>query len=357
MADVTRFLVKPATAIRDVMAKIGLAKGLALVVDSENRLLGTVTDGDIRRAILTGVDTARPVGDLLEMPRSPDRAKPLTASASTPTARLLQMMSEAELRHIPLLNDSGQVVDVAVLEEMVKDYELPFTAVIMAGGQGARLRPLTETTPKPMLPVGGKPLLEHTIDQLRLAGIRRVEITTHYLGEVIREHFGDGSNFGVAISYLQENEPLGTAGALGLREKSDEPILVVNGDVLSQLDVRAMLDFHNEHHAAMTVAVRRYQFEIPFGVVKSNGVDIVGISEKPTVSYLINAGIYVLSGEALSLVPPSQHYNMTDLIHDLITVKRRVVGFPIEEYWMDIGRLGDYEKAQADSQALQGASQ
>lgn len=357
MANLERFLVKPETAIRDVMANIGLAKGLALIVDGQTRLLGTVTDGDIRRAILTGVDTARPVGDLLKMPRSPDRAKPLTAPANTPSARLLQMMSEAELRHIPLLNESGQVVDVAVLDEMVKDYELPFSAVIMAGGQGTRLRPLTETTPKPMLPVGGKPLLEHTIDQLRTAGIRRVEITTHYLGEVIKQHFGDGANFGVAISYLRENEPLGTAGALSLREKSDEPLLVVNGDVLSQVDVRAMLDFHNEHKAAMTVAVRRHKFEIPFGVVEIDGVDIRGVSEKPTISYLINAGMYVLSGEALSLVPPGQHYDMTDLIRDLTAAKRRVVGFPIEEYWMDIGRLGDYQKAQANSQRLSGASQ
>lgn len=329
-------------SIRGVMAGIGNAHGIALVVDEHRRLLGTVTDGDIRRAILAGVDLDQEVSALL------NKRRPLTAPMGTPGSRLLQMMNEAELRHIPLVNEEGQVEDVAVLEELVRDYELPLTAVVMAGGFGTRLRPLTEDLPKPMLPLGDRPLLEHLIDQLRKSGIRRLNITTHYKGEVIEDHFKDGRDFGISIRYVDEERPLGTAGALSLLDAHDEPVLVINGDIVTRVDLRAMLDFHLEHCADMTVAVHQYEFQVPYGVVELDGVDVCGISEKPIKRFMINAGIYLLSPAACRRVPPGHRYDMTDLIRDLTAEGRRVIGFPIQEYWIDVGRLEDYKRAQSD---------
>ncbi len=348
MADLSRFLVTPAMSIREVMAGIGSALGLALVVDEDRHLLGTVTDGDIRRAILADIDLDQPVEVLLHQGKPPRRRMPVTAAFGTSEARLLQMMTESTLRHIPLVNEAGQVKGVATLDDLAKDFELPLTAVVMAGGSGTRLRPLTDDRPKPMLPMGDRPLLEHIVDRLRMAGIRRLNITRHYKGNVIEDHFGDGRDFGVDIRYVDEKKPLGTAGALSLMEASDEPLLVINGDIVTNVDLRAMLDFHGEHRADMTVAVRQQEFTIPYGVVEMDGVELVGILEKPTDRHMINAGIYLLSAGVSRQVPAGQHYDMTDLIQDLISKGLTVIGFPIQEYWIDIGQPEDYQKAQAD---------
>ena len=324
------------------------AKGIALVVDEERRMIGTVTDGDIRRAILAGMDLSLPVQKLLERRASTPYPRPITAPVGTPDAELLLLMNEHTIRQVPLLDEHGRVVDVALLSDLVKEYELPLTAVVMAGGYGTRLRPLTEELPKPMLPVGDRPLLELIIEQLRQAGIRRVNLTTHYKGELIARHFGDGRDFGVEIHYVEEDQPLGTAGALSLLEASDEPLLVINGDILTRVDFRAMLDFHREQQADMTVAVRQYEFYVPYGVVESDGVAITGISEKPVVRHFINAGIYLLNPEVCLFIPNDQTYDMPDLISRLVAEGRRVVSFPVREYWLDIGQVEDYQKALAD---------
>jgi dTDP-glucose pyrophosphorylase len=326
------------------------AEGIALVVDEERRLIGTVTDGDIRRAILAGMDLDSPVQALLELRAPTAHPSPLTAPVGTPDAELLRMMNEYTLRHIPLLDETGRVVDVALLSDLVKEYELPLTAVVMAGGYGTRLRPLTEEVPKPMLPVGGRPLLELIIEQLRQAGIRRVNLTTHYKGELIAQHFGDGRNFGLELHYVKEDQPLGTAGALGLLDSSDEPLLVINGDILTRVDFRAMLDFHREQEADMTVAVRQYEFRVPYGVIETDGIVITEISEKPVVRYFINAGIYLLNPGLCRFVPNGQPYDMPDLIKRLVAEGYRVVSFPIREYWLDIGCIEDYQKALADAE-------
>ena len=348
MAELGRFLTPRGTSIREVMVRIGSAQGIALVVDEDRRLLGTVTDGDIRRAILAGTDLDRPVETLLEG-RPPGYTEPLTAGVGTPDARLLQLMADSSLRHIPLVNGTGQVEDIAVLGDLIRDYESPITAVIMAGGYGTRLRPLTENVPKPMLPVGDKPLLEHTIEQLHGAGIRRLNITTHYKGHVIEEHFGDGSDFGVSIQYVDEERPLGTAGALGLMERSDEPVLVINGDIVTKVDLQAMVDFHRENRAAMTVAVRSHEFRVPYGLVETRGVEITAVAEKPVLRSFIIAGIYLLGPEVRSYIPAGEPCDMSDLIALLLADGRSVVSFPVHEYWMDIGRPEDYSRAQADA--------
>ena len=224
----------------------------------------------------------------------------------------------------------------------------PLQAVVMAGGFGTRLSPLTDELPKSMLPVGDRPILEIIIEQLRQSGISRVNLATHYKKDIIARHFGDGQAFGVEIQYVEEDQPLGTAGALSLLAASDEPMLVINGDILTHVNFRNMLEFHREHQADMTVAVRHHEYQLPYGVVTTDGLKIKSISEKPMVRHLINAGIYLLHPSVRQYIPSGQRYDMPDLIEKLLEDGRRVVSFPIGEYWIDIGQAEDYQKARAD---------
>lgn len=349
MVELARLLVGTESSIREVMVCIdGNAQGIALVVDSEHRLLGTVTDGDIRRAILANVDLDLPVQTLLERRAPAIHPIPLTAQVGTPDADLLRMMSEYNLRHIPLVDEDTRVIDVALLSKLVREYELPLTAVVMAGGYGSRLRPVTGELPKPMVPIGDRPLLELILKQLRKAGIRYVNLTTHYKGDVIARHFGDGRSFGLEIRYVEEDQPLGTAGALGLLETSNDPLLVINGDILTRVDFHAMLDFHRQHGADMTVAVHQHEIRLPYGLVEIEGTKVIGISEKPVLRHFINAGIYLLNPGMCRFIPTGHSYDMTDLISRLIAEGCRVVSFPVREYWLDIGQTGDYQKALHD---------
>jgi dTDP-glucose pyrophosphorylase len=351
-ADLSRFRIGPDASIRDAMGCIDRnAKGIALVIDEKDGLLATVTDGDIRRAILDRVDPAESVRLLIERRAGEPFLEPLTALAGTATADLLRLMTEHKLRHVPLVDVIGHVVDLAILEDLVREYELPLTAVVMAGGFGTRLQALTATTPKPMLPLAGRPLLEHIIEQLRACGIRRVNVTTHYRPEVISGHFGDGSGFGVEIDYVNEEEPLGTAGAISLLEHSDEPLLVMNGDILTRVDFRAMLEFHHEQQALMTIAVREEEFQLPFGVVRATGELVHAIEEKPVLREFVNAGIYLLDPEVRRHVPSNRSFDMPELVELLIADGGRVVSFPVHEYWLDIGHAPSYERAQSDLDA------
>lgn len=324
-------------------------KGIALVVDAGERLLATVTDGDIRRAILAGIDLNLPVQDLIKQRAAQKVDRPTTVRAGTPTSEILHLMSEHTLRQIPVVDDEGRLVDLALLTDLVKEYELPLMrAVIMAGGYGSRLLPLTEKVPKPMLPVGDRPLLEIIVDQLRGAGIRQLHVATHYKSESISEHFKNGEEFGLDIRYVEEDQPLGTAGALSLLEESDDPLLVMNGDILTRVDFRAMLDFHREHQAELTIGVREYEFRVPYGVIETDGVAVRGISEKPIVRQFINAGIYLLNPAVRKLIPNGQRYDIPELIQRLIDNGHSVVCFPIREYWLDIGQSDDYTQAKMD---------
>ena len=350
MSKLDQLVVSPHLCIREVMECIDRgAQGIALVLDGERKLIATVTDGDVRRAILCGMDLELSVGELL-LRRDPTfHSGPVTAPVATPDEALLHLMSEKSLRQIPLVDGEGRVVDIALLSELVKDYELPLMrAVVMAGGYGKRLRPLTEELPKPMLPVGDRPLLEIIVNGLREAGIRQVNMATHYKGEMIANHFKDGQDFGVDIRYVNEDQPLGTAGALSLLEESNDPLLVINGDILTRVDFRAMLNFHREHDAELTVGVRQYEFSVPYGVIDTDGVSVRGISEKPVVRQFINAGIYLLNPSVRQLIPNGQHYDIPDLIHQLLKDGRNVVSFPIREYWLDIGKSEQYDQANID---------
>ena len=339
--------ISPGHTIRAAMKCVDRGScGIALVVDQERRLLGTITDGDARRAVIAGTDLESPVSELLKKKINTPYFRPVTAHPETDRKALIALMHEHSLRQVPILDNYGTVVDLVMLDDLIPTQDLALQAVIMAGGMGTRLRPLTEDLPKPMLPVGGKPLLERVIEQLKQVGIRRVNVTTHYKREKISDHFGDGSAYGVELNYVNEGKPLGTGGALGLMGAPRETMLVINGDILTQVDFRAMLAYHQENRADMTVAVRQYEIKVPYGVIECEGTRVCTLKEKPQMHFLVNAGIYLLEPKVYEFIPNGEHFNMTDLIQRLLDSDQIVVSFPIIEYWLDIGQLSDYEQAQ-----------
>ncbi len=347
--EVTKFLVSPDTSIHDTVAKADENRmGIVLVVDEERRLIGTVTDGDVRRAILAEVSLDQPVSYLLANKANSRRATPVTALAGSDRTILLRILREHNLLHLPLLDQDQRVIDLVTVNDLVAVDDHPLQAVIMAGGLGTRMRPLTDDTPKPMLPVGDRPLLEIIVQQLRDAGINRVNVAVHHASEKIADHFGDGSDFGVEITYANEDRPLGTAGALGLLEPPTDTTLVINGDILTQLDFKAMLDYHLENSTELTVAVRRQEFELPYGVVECDGPTVRSVTEKPRLNYFINAGIYLLEPSIYALIPCGESYHMTDLMNRLLAEGRAISAFPVREYWRDIGEPSDYQQAQED---------
>jgi dTDP-glucose pyrophosphorylase len=349
--DIGPMCVGPADSLRQAMACIDRGRsGIALVTDAAGRLLGTITDGDTRRAILAQQDLNAPLESFLHAKMAALQVQPVTAPAGTDPATLLALMGSQGVRQIPLLDRDECVTGLAVIDDLLPIAAPALRAVIMAGGLGTRLLPLTQDLPKPMLPIGGRPLMEHIIEHLRQAGIRHVKISTHYKADSITGHFGDGKAFGVDLQYANEDEPLGTGGALGLMSPPDETQLVINGDILTQVDLRAMLAFHQENAAEMTVAVQRYEMQVPYGVIECEGARITSVKEKPQVPFLVNAGMYLLEPSVYQFIPNGQSFNMTDLIRWLLDAGRRIIGFPIREYWMDVGQLHDYAQAQADMQ-------
>jgi dTDP-glucose pyrophosphorylase len=349
--NVEQLFMKPNLTIREAMVRLNEnPEGIVLVIDDSNRLLDTITDGDLRRAILGGITLDAALSVLASRRASSVYPNPITVGEQVPLHEIHALMSEQLLRQIPIVDAEGRVVDLVVAGDInANPVELPVSALIMAGGRGTRLRPLTDDVPKPLLPVGGKPIMEHTIARLEAAGVRTVLVSTHYRAEAFREHFGNGADFGVNMDYVQEDEPLGTAGALRLVGPSTQPVLVINGDVLTQINYRAMLAFHQENDAAMTVGVSSYDLEIPYGVVELDGVRIKHVVEKPTIHQFINAGVYLLEPRAVELIPETGRFDMTDLIETLLKEGHNVVSFPISEYWLDIGQHGDYARAQKDA--------
>jgi len=348
-SDIEKYFVRKNISIRDAIAQADVnRRGIVLVVDDKQRLLGTVTDGDVRRAILANINLDNPVSVLLEPKDGSPVAKPITAPANSDRTSMLNILKEHNILHLPLVDDENRVVSIVRLDEFVTPEPLPLQALIMAGGLGSRLRPLTDDLPKPMLPVGEQPLLEITVKQLQAAGIRRVNMALHHKPEKITEYFGDGNNYGLEINYLSEEEPLGTAGALGLMDSHQDTMLVINGDLLTQIDYRAMLKYHTDNKADFTMAVLRYDLQVPYGVIECDGPIVKGITEKPVLNFFVNAGIYLLEPSARGFIPKGKRIDMTDVIKDLMDQGRTVAAFPVREYWLDIGQASDYQQAQED---------
>jgi len=322
---------------------------VALVTDDQGRLINTITDGDVRRGILNGISLNEKVSKLLSI-KIAIRQEPVSAPDDTDPALYLQIMQLNRVKQLPLVDKEGRVTDIIPLCDVLPPPKLAMQAVVMAGGRGTRLQPLTDTIPKPMLSVGGRPLMEGTIAKLRDAGIERVDISTNYRATDIINHFGDGKDFGIDVNYLHEDSPLGTAGALGLMPPPDKTLLVINGDIITQVDYAAMLAYHNEHSADITVGVRQYGVQVPYGVIECSGPNVCKLTEKPNLTFLINAGIYLLEPSVFAFIEKNKRMDMTDLIQRLLDKGRSVVSFPIIEYWLDIGQPADYAQAQHDAE-------
>ncbi len=316
--------------------------GVALLVGPANGLAAILTDGDVRRWILRGQGLDGPALDSAN--RTPIIADPTN---NRDALRTLMRSPESSVNHLPLVDRAGALVGL-LLRADLEDDDDGVQAIVMAGGFGMRLRPLTDATPKPMLHIGGKPLLERIVSDLAAAGIRNVSLTTHYQSEQIESHFGDGSAFGVDVRYVTESKPLGTGGALSLVETDNRPLLVVNGDILTRIDYRALVSFHREQRAAVTIAVRNYEVRIPYGVVEAEGADVRALREKPTLSFLVNAGIYLIEPSVQRSIPTGVRIDMPQIIDTVLAGGGCVASFPIREYWLDIGRLEDYERAKSD---------
>ncbi len=341
MKDWKQIVVSPETTLRDAIARIdGSGLQLALVLGRDGRLAGVLSDGDIRRAILRGCDLAAPTYDVMN-------CSPTTAPVTSASNELLALMRRKVLHHVPLLNGEMQVVGLATLDGLTGVLERPNWVVLMAGGLGSRLMPLTENCPKPMLQVGGKPILESILESFSEQGFRKFFLSVNYLAHAVRDHFGDGSQWGVDISYLHEDKRLGTAGALSLLpERPSDPLVVMNGDLLTRVRFDNMLNFHSEHGAVATMAVREYDFQVPYGVVQLNGSNIAAIEEKPVHRFFVNAGIYTLSPEAFEHIPDGTFFDMPTLFDRMLAAGQPTSAYPLREYWLDIGRLEEFERAQ-----------
>lgn len=316
---------------------------ICLIVNHAGALIGTLSDGDIRRGLLKGLRLDSPIGSIVQQ-------TPLVVPPDLSRELVMQLMVANKIQQIPVVNDQRQIVGLHLWDDITTPPERSNLMIIMAGGMGTRLRPHTENCPKPLLPVAGKPMLEHIIERAKLEGFSRFVLAIHYLGHMIEEHFGNGQRLGVQIDYLREQTPLGTAGALGLLSpQPDEAFVVTNGDIITDIHYGELLDFHLRHKAAATMAVRVHEWQHPFGVVQIQGIDIVGFEEKPVARSHINAGVYAIAPSALSQLSENALCDMPTLFERLKLQGQRTVAYPMHEPWLDVGRPDDLAAARAQS--------
>lgn len=338
-----RALVKAESTVAQVIRNLdesGLQ--IALVIDADGTMIGTLTDGDIRRGLLRGLGMDSPIEAIVYK-------TPLVVPPKLGRDTVLQLMHANKLHQLPVVDETRRVVGLHLWDELLQPVERPNMVVIMAGGKGTRLLPHTEKCPKPLLPVGGKPMLQHIIERAKGEGFNHFVLAVHYLGHMIEEHFGDGSRYDIRIDYLREDVPLGTAGAISLLPtRPEQPFVVTNGDVLTDIHYGELLDFHTRHSAAATMAVRLHEWQHPFGVVRTKGVDIVGFEEKPVSRSHINAGVYVLEPATADALEPGAHCDMPTLFSRLHERRLRTIVYPMHEPWLDVGRADDLQRAQAE---------
>jgi len=336
-------LMSPDNSIIEAMRIIDESSmQIALVVDQNGHLIGIVTDGDIRRGFLKGIPIDQPVREIMNREFT-------TVTFQAGRQEVLSIMRQKTLRQIPVLDDSGCVMDLKIMDDMIQQVDRENEVVLMAGGVGSRLQPLTDDCPKPLLKVGSKPIMEIILDNFIDFGFKKFYISVNYMAEMIVSYFGDGSRWGVQIQYIQEDKALGTAGSLGsLPMRPVAPLIVMNADVLTKVNFQHLLDFHNTNKSKATMCVRDYHVQVPFGVVVTEQQRLVSIDEKPTHRFFVNAGIYVLEPEIIDLIPKESFLDMNILFERLIAKGWEAVAFPIREYWMDVGRLDDFERANGE---------
>jgi len=347
MKDWKRTSVTPESTIKETIMVIDKSSlQIALVVDEEDRLLGTVTDGDIRRGLLKGNSLDDSVKNIYYV-------SPLTASIDDDTATMHKIMRDQSINHLPVIDHDGKVVHLHTLSDILREKKIKNPVVLMAGGLGTRLRPLTESCPKPLLKIGGTPVLETILEGFIDHGFDQFYISVNYKAEMIEEYFGDGSKWGVHIEYLREKKRLGTAGSVKLMpQKPSLPFIVMNGDLLTKVNFKHLIEFHSNNHklsnAMATMCVREYNMQIPYGVVEQKGNKLVGLDEKPVQRFFVNGGIYVFEPEVMDLIPEGTYFDMTHLFDEIMARKYESVIFQIREYWMDIGHKNDFEVADGE---------
>jgi len=335
--ELWRHAILPAnSAIQQAIRNLDqVAIKIVLVVNERGELEGTISDGDIRRGLLKGLDLNSPIASVI-------RRDPLVVPPEMGRDTVMQLMVANKIHQIPVVDELHHVVGLHLWDEITTPTTRSNLMVIMAGGMGTRLHPHTENCPKPLLPVAGKPMLEHIIERAKSEGFSHFVLAIHYLGHMIEDYFSNGERLEVRIDYLREQSPLGTAGALGLLNPCpDAPFVVTNGDVITDIRYGELLDFHIRHNAAATMAVRVHEWQHPFGVVQTQGINIVGFEEKPVARSHINAGVYALAPDALSLLSADSHCDMPALFERLQAKALRTVAYPMHEPWLDVGRPDD----------------
>ena len=333
-------LIGTKSSIKEALKVIDTgAMRIALVVDENMKLLGTLSDGDIRRGLLNNLSLDDSIENLYFK-------NPTTAFEGDSKDKIIQKAILNQVYQIPIIDKDGILVDIITLVTLLNIAKKRNRVILMAGGLGTRLRPLTQDIPKPLLKVGNKPILETIIKNFASHGFVNITISLNYKGEMIKEYFKDGSEFGVNIDYIEEDMRLGTAGALSLlTDLPKEPFFVMNADLLTDVNFSHFLDFHSHSNAYVSMCVREYEHQIPYGVVETNNENITSIIEKPIQKFFVNAGIYLLSPNALDHIPKNEFYDMPTLFNTFIEKEKKVISFPIHEYWLDIGRLEEYKKA------------
>ena len=312
---------------------------LGLVVDSANKLLGTVSDGDVRRGLLNGINLSESLEHVLHR-------NPVVCSVNDSKEDILKVAIENKIYQVPIVDESNTLLGIEEVNTLLKPSNYPNKVILMVGGLGSRLMPLTESTPKPMLHVGNKPILQTIVEKFASYGFTNITMCVNYKSDVIQDFFGDGANFGVNIDYLTEDKRLGTAGALSLLDSEPQaPFFVMNGDLLTNVNFEHLLEFHQSNRATATMCVREYDFQVPYGVVNLQNGKITSIEEKPVQKFFVSAGIYMLEPSCLEYIPKNDFYDMPTLFSKLIELGEATTSFPLREYWLDIGRIEEYEKA------------
>lgn len=340
MKDTQKIKLKIDSTIREALKIIDVgAVKFGIVVNEEDKLLGTMTDGDIRRAILDG----KSLDDTIE---NIYFRKPTVVNVNNTKEEIINLCISKKIYQIPVVDNNGRVVSIELLDELLKPDVHANKVVLMVGGLGTRLRPLTDTTPKPMLHVGGKPILQTIVEKFVSYGFVNIVMCVGYKSKVIQEYFEDGSRFGANIEYVHEDKRMGTAGALTLLEtKPSEPFFVMNGDLLTNVNFDHLLEFHLAYKSTATMCVREYDFQVPYGVVNIEGGKIMSIEEKPIHKFFVSAGIYMLDSECIKMIPKNEFYDIPTLFEKLISINKSTTSFLLREYWLDIGRMDEYEKA------------
>ena len=340
MKDIEKIKLTVDSTIKEALQIIDLgAVKFAIVVDEQDKLIGTLTDGDIRRAILDG----KTLDDKIETIYFKE---PTVVNVNNTKEETINLCTSKKIYQIPVVDSGGKVVNIAVLDELLKPKVYNNKVVLMVGGLGTRLRPLTEKIPKPMLHVGGKPILQTIVEKFVSYGFVNIVMCVGYKSNIIQDFFEDGSKFGAHIEYVLEEKRMGTAGALSLLETNpDEPFFVMNGDLLTNVNFEHLLEFHLTNGSIATMGVREYDFQVPYGVVNVENGRILSIEEKPVQKFFVSAGIYMLSPDCISHIPENEFYDMPTLFEKLIAMNENTISFLLREYWLDIGRMEEYEKA------------